>query len=177
MRLHCIVLRRARMRQMFNLLDHPVFALVVSLFIFWISAWIGGACRKRQGDLDEDIYHDFVFVLSAALTLLGLIVAFTLVMAVNRYDQRKNYEEEETNAIGTEFLRAALLPDADAARVRALLKRYLDQRSYSITRPATNYRFDRLMRKPRGCRERCGPPWLCQPRPSPLLWRPLSFLA
>jgi hypothetical protein len=29
-------------------------------------------------------------------------------MAVGRYDQRKNYEEEEANAIGTEFVRAEL---------------------------------------------------------------------
>jgi len=49
-------------------------------------------------------------------------------MAVNRYDQRKNYEEAEANAIGTEYVRADLLPAADAARVRALLLSYLDQR-------------------------------------------------
>jgi len=113
---------------MFNLLDYPVFDLFLSLLIFWISARIGGALRKRQGELSEDIYHDFVFVISATLTLLGLIIAFTFVMAVNRYDQRKNYEEEETNAIGTEFVRTDLLPADDAVRVRALLKRYLDQR-------------------------------------------------
>ncbi|MGA2404408.1 MAG: hypothetical protein ABSG91_22345 [Syntrophobacteraceae bacterium] len=49
-------------------------------------------------------------------------------MASNRYDQRKNYEEEEANAIGTEYLRADLLPTADAAKVRTLLLNYLDQR-------------------------------------------------
>jgi hypothetical protein len=49
-------------------------------------------------------------------------------MAIGRYDQRKNYEEEEANAIGTAYVRADLLPAADAARVRALLKTYLDQR-------------------------------------------------
>src|SRR5271156_2297456 len=49
-------------------------------------------------------------------------------MAVTRYDQRKNYEEAEANAIGTEYLRANLLPVEDAARVRELLKGYLDQR-------------------------------------------------
>ncbi len=32
-----------------------------------------------------------------------------------RYDQRKNLEEEEANAIGTEYVRADLLPQADAA--------------------------------------------------------------
>lgn len=33
-------------------------------------------------------------------------------MAVSRYQQRKDYEEAEANAIGTEFLRADLLPPA-----------------------------------------------------------------
>jgi len=49
-------------------------------------------------------------------------------MAVSRYDQRKNLEEEEANAIGTEYVRADLLPAADAAKVRPLLRSYLDQR-------------------------------------------------
>jgi len=49
-------------------------------------------------------------------------------MAVSRYDQRKNYEAEEANAIGTEYVRAGLLPPADAALTRTLLRSYLDQR-------------------------------------------------
>jgi hypothetical protein len=49
-------------------------------------------------------------------------------MALGRYDQRKNYEEAEADAIGTEYLRADLLPAAEAAKVRALLLKYLDQR-------------------------------------------------
>ena len=49
-------------------------------------------------------------------------------MATNRYDQRKNFEEAEANAIGTEYLRADFLPPADAARVRALLSDYTKQR-------------------------------------------------
>jgi hypothetical protein len=61
-------------------------------------------------------------VLGATLTLLSLIVGFSFSMAVGRYDQRKNLEEEEANAIGTEYARAELLPAAAAARVRALLK-------------------------------------------------------
>ncbi|MGB6679218.1 MAG: hypothetical protein WBE44_21155 [Terriglobales bacterium] len=49
-------------------------------------------------------------------------------MSVSRYDQRKNYEEAEANAIGTEYVRANLLPAASAATVRDLLRKYLDQR-------------------------------------------------
>jgi hypothetical protein len=59
---------------------------------------------------------------------MSLIVGFTFSMAITRYEQRKLYEEEEANAIGTEYVRTELLPDADAANVRRLLKEYLEQR-------------------------------------------------
>ena len=113
---------------MFNPLDRPFLIFVVSLLIFWISAWVGGRIRMRQGSEKEGSHEDFAFVLGATLTLLGLIVAFTFSMAVSRYDQRKNYEEQEANAIGTEYVRADLLALGDAAKVHALLRSYLDQR-------------------------------------------------
>ena len=78
--------------------------------------------------MEKDRHEDFAFVLGGTLTLLGLIIGFTFSMTINRYDQRKNLEEEEANAIGTEYLRADLLPAADATRVHELLRRYLDQR-------------------------------------------------
>jgi hypothetical protein len=56
------------------------------------------------------------------------MIGFSFSMAVGRYDQRKNYEEEEANAIGTEYVRADLLPSADAQQVRALPTRYIEQR-------------------------------------------------
>ncbi|MBV8626302.1 MAG: hypothetical protein JO371_00300 [Paraburkholderia sp.] len=65
---------------------------------------------------------------AATLTLLGLIIGFTFSMALNRYDQRKNFGEEEASAIGTAYIRAALLPPDDAAKVRTLLASYLHQR-------------------------------------------------
>src|SRR5262245_60503992 len=49
-------------------------------------------------------------------------------MAITRYDQRKNYEEEEANAIGTEYLRVDLLPVESAQKAKDLLRKYLDQR-------------------------------------------------
>jgi hypothetical protein len=36
------------------------------------------------------------------IPLPGLIIGFTFSMAISRYDQRKDYEEAEANAIGTE---------------------------------------------------------------------------
>lgn len=113
---------------MFNLMDYPTAFLFVSLLVFWFSGRTGALWRERHGDFGEELRSYFAVILSAALTLLGLIIAFTFAMAVTRYDQRKNYEEQEANAIGTEYVRVDQLPPADAAKVRALLRSYLEQR-------------------------------------------------
>jgi hypothetical protein len=113
--------------------DNPGLVFGISLIAFWIAAWVGAWFRARQRPGAEDIRGDFAFILGGALTLLGLIVGFTFSMAVSRYDQRKNYEEQEANAIGTEYVRADLLPSADAGKVRGLLKSYLDQRILAYT--------------------------------------------
>jgi hypothetical protein len=113
---------------MTNLLNFPFILSALVFVVLLISTRIGVWSRKRPWKLKEDERDDFNIVLGASLTLLGLIIGFTFSMAVSRYDQRKNYEEAEANAIGTEYVRADLLPAADAARVRVLLKDYLDQR-------------------------------------------------
>jgi len=108
--------------------DFPLLVFVLSLIVLWLSAQMGGFVHKRLRPLDEEDYADLATVLTATLTLLGLIIAFSFSMAVSRYDQRKNYEAEEANAIGTEYVRAALLPATHAERVRDLLRHYLHQR-------------------------------------------------
>jgi len=108
--------------------DFPLLVFALSLVALWLSARIGGAIRKRQQGAEEEGRADFDSISAGILTLLALIIGFSFSMAVSRYDQRKNYEEAEANAIGTEYVRADLLPAADAARVRALLRTYLDQR-------------------------------------------------
>lgn len=102
------------------------------LAILFLAAGIGRWLRKKVKVLfaDGDM-EDFKFVLGGTLTLLGLIIGFTFSMAISRYDLRKNYEEQEANAIGTEFVRAGLLPPADAAKVRALLTNYLNERIFN----------------------------------------------
>ena len=49
-------------------------------------------------------------------------------MAIDRHDNRETLEESEANAIGTEFLRADLLPTQVSARTKELLQQYLEQR-------------------------------------------------
>jgi len=113
---------------MVSLIRYPSVIFLVSLFIFWFSARIGVYLRKWTPNLDEEAFKDLDVIATSTLTLLGLIIGFSFSMAISRYDQRKNYEEEEANAIGTEYLRVDLLPTADAGKARTLLRDYLDQR-------------------------------------------------
>ena len=108
--------------------DHPLIVLVAALIVQWAAAYAGDLLRKKVRSLRESERADFDVIRTATLTLLGLIIGFSFAMAVTRYDQRKNYEEAEANAIGTEYVRADLLPADDASRVRDLLRKYLEQR-------------------------------------------------
>ena len=111
-----------------SLIKQPLIVSALSLFLLWLSARIGLFVRMRQLKEEIDVHQDLDIIVSATLTLVGLIIGFSFSLAISRYDQRKNYEEAEANAIGTEYLRADLLPSADRSNVRALLRNYLDQR-------------------------------------------------
>lgn len=117
--------------------DYPVLVFAISLVLQWGSARIGTMLARRRGDMGSDAREDFGVIQAATLTLLALIIGFSFSMATSRYDLRKSYEENEANAIGTEYVRADLLPPAQAAAVRALLARYTDVRiHYYQTRDA-----------------------------------------
>jgi len=111
----------------------PLVVLVFSLVLLWLSVQLGARLRRRFPPPEQDERDDLGLVINASLTLLALIIGFSFSMAVNRYDQRKNYEEEEANAIGTEYVRAGLLPAADTAQLRDLLTRYLHHRLVFFT--------------------------------------------
>lgn len=120
-----------------QLISHPAVLFLVMLVLLTASAALGALVLRRRKPIAADAREDFNLVQGATLTLLALLIGFTLSMAVGRYDQRKNLEEEEANAIGTEYLRADLIEGPDTARVKALLARYLDKRLlYYRTRDA-----------------------------------------
>jgi hypothetical protein len=119
---------RRRSERMDNVTNSPFEVFVISLVALWVCVQLGVALRRTRDAHGQKAPEGFTIVLSASLTLLALIIGFTFSMATNRYDLRKNYEKEEANAIGTEYVRAGLLPTSDAATTRVLLRSYLDQR-------------------------------------------------
>jgi len=113
---------------MARLLDYPLVLFGLSALTLWLATRLGATFLRKRISLSPDVREDFNTILVTTLTLNGLIIGFSFSMAINRYEQRKNYEEAEANAIGTEYSRADLLPTAVAADVRSLLRQYLDLR-------------------------------------------------
>ena len=93
-----------------------------------MSVWFGNAVLSRYRTKDTETSEDLGVIQTATLTLLALIIGFTFSMAIDRHDNRETLEEGEANAIGTEYLRADLLPTNASARTKDLLNQYLDQR-------------------------------------------------
>jgi hypothetical protein len=110
------------------LLNRPLFLFVVTFLLLWLAARIGMAIRSRQHELPESMHADYGTIVGATLTLLGLLIGFTFSMATTRYDLRKSLEEEEANAIGTEYARVDFLPAGNASQVQTLLRQYTDLR-------------------------------------------------
>src|SRR5437763_12800052 len=114
--------------QMLNILDFPIAILALSLVTLWLFTQIGALLVKKLRPIADEELTDLDVVKNSALTLLVLLIGFSFSMAVNRYDQLKSYEAEEANAIGTEYVRARLLPSIDSDNIRELLRSYVDQR-------------------------------------------------
>src|SRR5512134_3830379 len=64
----------------------------------------------------------------AVFALLGLLIAFTFSGAASRFDARRQLIVEETNNIGTAYLRLDLLPASAQPAIRENFRRYLDSR-------------------------------------------------
>ena len=72
------------------------------------------------------------YLISAALALLGLLIAFTFSLAVERYDARRNLVLEEANAIGTTYLRFQLLEEPGKSHISKLMLDYVQARAAFI---------------------------------------------
>src|SRR3954449_12428018 len=63
---------------------------------------------------------------AAMLGFMGLVLAFGLSLGVGRYEDRRAAVVDESNAIGTTYLRAQTLPEPARTRSMDLLKQYAD---------------------------------------------------
>jgi hypothetical protein len=96
-----------------------------------VAEQIGSALRRRfmlRGAASEQADDSIAYVLSGALALLGLLIAFTFSAASDRFDTRRHLVVEEANAIGTTYLRIQALDDAPRAALSQLMVQYVHVR-------------------------------------------------
>lgn len=109
------------------LLSFPVF-LGVALALL-ISMEIGYRVGRWHQKVGRGSIKEFVGIVDAPiLALLGLLIGFTFFGAAERFDKRRDLIVEETNHIGTAYLRLDLLRPEDRDALRSRFKEYLDSR-------------------------------------------------
>ena len=81
--------------------------------------------RKKRAKAGAQAKSELGAVEGGILALLGLLLGFTMSMAVTRFEVRKQQVLEEANAIGTSYLRTRLLPAPEGTEIAGLLREYV----------------------------------------------------
>jgi hypothetical protein len=81
---------------------------------------------RRLRHLSDNLKEPFAVLQGALLGVVGLLLAFGLALAVNRYETRRAAVVDEANAIGTTYLRAQTLLEPGRSESLDVLTRYTD---------------------------------------------------
>jgi prepilin signal peptidase PulO-like enzyme (type II secretory pathway) len=84
--------------------------------------------RKSETNIPDKTKSLVSTVEAAILGVLGLLLGFTISMAVTRFEVRKQLVLEEATAIGTSCLRTELLPAPEGSQIASLLHQYINVR-------------------------------------------------
>lgn len=111
------------------LLDHPILLFLAVLVPLLLAAGLGirWSIWLRE-NVDQETRSGLSTIYGALLGMLGLILGFTFAMALSRYDSRRQLVVDEANAIGTTWLRSAMVPQPYRDFTAKLLRAYVDAR-------------------------------------------------
>jgi hypothetical protein len=81
--------------------------------------------RRANSRVSERTKTQISVIQGSMLGVVGLLLGFTIAMAVSRFELRKKLVLDEANAIGTSYLRTDLLPEPDRVYIAQQLRDYL----------------------------------------------------
>ena len=115
----------------------PLWTLVPLTIVFGLlSVELGyRLARYRQQHSQEEKESPVSGMVGAMLGLLAFMLAFTFGLAGSRFEDRRQVVLSEANAIGTTYLRAAMLPEPMRTEVKNLLREYVDVRLNAVQQP------------------------------------------
>ena len=105
-----------------------VFVFTVLSVLLAMEAGFRFELYRRRSD-DHKTAGPVGSVIGGTLGLLAFPVAFTFGIAAARFDARRELLLDEVNAIGTCYLRAGMVPDAQRTEIRNRLAEYVRIRS------------------------------------------------
>jgi hypothetical protein len=97
----------------------------------WGIGWRAGRAIRARGEKPLETKFD-----DAALALLGLLLAFTFSMALNKYERRREAIVTDSNAIGDFYTCATLIPDPLRPRLQGVIRDYTRLRLEIGTMPS-----------------------------------------
>jgi hypothetical protein len=111
-------------------MNFTLMVIIMSLGLFFAMVFVGGLSHRLRGRMQQktpDVIDSGVTTIDAAVFgLLGLLVAFTFSGAAMRFDNRRQLIVQESNAIGTAYLRIDLLPASAQPALRDNFRKYVD---------------------------------------------------
>jgi hypothetical protein len=110
--------------------DKSSVLIAVILFVTMAVAIVIGnrVGRRLHNGVDDGIKSQVNAFQGSLLGILALLLGFTFSQSLQRYDVRSAAVVDETNAIGTIFLRTDLLPSQIGIHAQALRREYINTR-------------------------------------------------
>lgn len=105
-----------------------IFFMIIFVLILLLFICIEVGRRIRRRFREEGDSSGLSVIDGAIFGLLALILAFTFSGADSRFEVRRQLIVQETNAIGTAYLRIDLLPPATQPQLRRDYRDYVDAR-------------------------------------------------
>src|ERR1041385_857187 len=102
----------------------------------WLWLVMEGGYRVgkwRHAHMPDERDQPVGAMVASILGLVALVLGFTFSLAASRFDARRMAVLEESNAIGTTYLRARLLPEPERTEIARLLREYVEVRIRGTT--------------------------------------------
>lgn len=107
--------------------------LMALMLAAWGGGWQWGKRLLQRGDKTEAGKAE-----EATLALMGLLLAFTFSMALEKHSQRRAMSVSDANAIGDYYTAVSMLPEPRRKELQTLVRRYTEHRLDLATRSLTN---------------------------------------
>ena len=104
-----------------------VIAVLLAMLLIATEIGFRRGCQIRS-KVEERARSQHSTLQAGVMALLALLLAFTFSMSETRFETRKQLLVDESNAIGTAWLRSRMLPEPYRADVAKLTRDYIDTR-------------------------------------------------